>query len=478
MRTIFRVVARLFPRLAGFVKEAYYTLNGWRFDDVKTHITHETSHSGLSSLSLERTLRTALDDANSNVSRFAFVTCLPPEDTGIATCSLYSWLGSNAPVDIFCPVVDLDWFFTLSRRLANSDHSGPRLFDVGGFLTMNGNFKYSHIVLAVGNSNHHIYIFELLKKLSSVGSLARVTLYVHDPCLLNLVQRGAKLSEVALLHVMQELYGRPLKPSEPGTFHHSSLIEQGVFGVRYFFSNGIDKFLVNSKAAASILERDLAGTGALVRQIFHPVFLPDGVSFNIAAPKPANEIVIGSFGGPGIGKRTDLVVLAANELKRRGNSVRLLLAGYEIRKFTDHYDRLFKDLKYTIFDGPTDVQLVRCMQQCDVAVQLRAENLGESSGIVSQLLCLGKSVIVSNLGSFAEFEDAVSIVDPALSVDDLAERIMMLYRTPVDASAIRLYVDAKRPARFQERFLELFDLSPRVTEGRAALPSSLRSRSE
>ena len=412
-------------------------------------------------MSLEHTLRTARDECDLNVSRIAFVTCLPPEDTGIATCSLYSWLGSNAPVDIFTPVVDLDWFFTLSRRLASSNHSGPRLFDVAGFLTMNDNFKYSHIVVAVGNSDHHIYIFELLKKLSSFGSLARVTLYIHDPCLLNLVQRGAKLSETTLLRVMQELYGRPLKRSKPGQFHHNSLIEQGVFGVRYFFSYGIDKFLVNSRAAAAILERDLAGTRVLVRQIFHPVFLPDGVNFGNATPKLANELVIGTFGGPAISKRTDLVILAANELKRRGNSVRLLLAGYEMRKFADRYDHLFQDIKYTIFDGPTDVQLVRCMKECDVAIQLRADNLGESSGIVAQLLGLGKSVIVSNLGSFAEFEDAVSIVDPALGVDDLVERIMVLYRTPVDASAIRRYVDARRPVRFRERFFELFPVEPR-----------------
>lgn len=386
---IFPILARVSPRFAQFAKESYHTLNGWRFDDIKKHISLEKAAS--STLALESTFQAAKESSHES-DRTAFITCLPPDDTGIATCSLHSWLGAQVPVDIFCPVSDLDWFFSLSHRLRGDDGNGPRLFDVGGFLTLDAKCRYKHIVVAVGNSNHHLYIFNLLKKLASVGPLDRVILYIHDPCMLNLVERGTTLSELAFRHTLEEIYAKKLSRPSANEYPHDSLVRQGVFGVRYFYSLGIDKFIVNSEAASKIIKSDIGNSRAVVKTIYHPVFLP---AQHLSIPlmnRSGSRIVIGTFGEPGQAKRTDDVIAVADLLQRKGHKVKLLIAGFKARRFTERYDNALRNIEHSIFEGPTDFQLIQCMSECDVAIQLRKRNLGESSGIVPQLLSLGKSV--------------------------------------------------------------------------------------
>ena len=101
------------------------------------------------------------------------------------------------------------------------------------------------------------------------------------------------------------------------------------------------------------------------------------------------------------------------------------------------------------------MQLITCMKQCNIAIQLRSYNLGESSGIVPQLLALGKSTIVSNIGSFREFGDAVRIVERELTADELSSTILDLHANPIDASKIKRYVEERRPSLFQKRLVEI-----------------------
>lgn len=55
-----------------------------------------------------------------------------------------------------------------------------------------------------------------------------------------------------------------------------------------------------------------------------------------------------------------------------------------------------------LHDSPDDDALLALMRQVHVAVQLRDVTHGESSGAVAQLLALGRQVVVTGEGSFAE----------------------------------------------------------------------------
>jgi glycosyltransferase involved in cell wall biosynthesis len=317
--------------------------------------------------------------------------------------------------------------------------------------------NYDHIVIAVGNSNHHLYVFELLKKLSSVGSLPRVTFYVHDPCLLNLMQIGAGLrSTTQLARAISDIYG--IEPPQMKACTHAALSEQGIFGVRYFRSIGVKRYLVNSVAAADILNRDLAGTSARIDRLFHPVFPPVySEKLEPQSNTAFNGISIGMFGIPSSAKGNDAVIGAVKRLVRRGYNVRLLIAGFNTAEFAEQRRQLLEGVDYKVFDGPSEPQLIQCIQCVDVAVQLRIQNLGESSGIIPQLLYHGKSVITTDIGSFKEFGNAVRLVARNATEDDIADQIVDLSEHPIDASYINRYVEEHSPIRFQDQFSKLLN---------------------
>jgi glycosyltransferase involved in cell wall biosynthesis len=367
-------------------------------------------------------------------------------------------------MDIFCPVVDPDWFFALSTKFTEGNPLGPRLFDVDGFLTVDQVVKYKEVIIALGNSNHNCYVFALLKKVAEHGSLSRVTLYVHDPCLLNVLQIGLELSSSDMLSLMEQTYRRRVPVSieerEDRGALQKALIKCGMLGNRYFLNAGITRYLVNSDAAATLLESDLHGGNVTIMRIFHPVFLP--IENDVESPQASREepkrIVVGTFGVPNQGKQTSLIAGAVRRLRERGADACLMIAGFQASLFVSAHRDLLADVEVEVYDGPTDRQLVNCMAKCDVAVQLRSTNLGESSGMVPQLLVLGKDVIVTGIGAFIEYGPCVKYVPTDVTEEALADAILDSLSAPIETSLKQAYVSQHSPERFQDAFCELFAL--------------------
>lgn len=465
IKFILRLVAKVSPRLSWFIRESYYTLNGWRFDDIKKSVTTSQGGSNINTL----TFAASLDIVNARGAhqpKVAFVSTLPPDDTGIATCSFYSWLGSEHDVDLFCPVSDTDMFFALGHKIQTSHVA---VLDVKTLLTADGIAKYENIVLSIGNSNHHIYIFECLQKIASFGSLDRVVLHIHDPCLLNLVQQGTASSNFQLFDLMRALYPGKLDDAvidgSESWRTHAGLADLGVLGNRYFYSLGINKFIANSEAAAALLRQDLIGLPVSIETVFHPVFLPSGFDLAVAEqPKEdPEEIVVGSFGVPGPSKLTHVITDAVERLHQKGLKVRLVIAGFAAKRYAEAMQDQARGLNISVFDGPTDVQLATAMSTVDVAIQLRAKNLGESSGVVPQLLAMGKRVIVSPVGSFLEFGDAVTFTPEDVAAESLALMIEEEFRSTKSAEPAARYVHDHSPQKFREAFFATLD---RLAEAR------------
>ena len=434
--------------------------------DLKAHVDAHVATRTLGDFSLSHSFRELVDSV-ADPQRIAFLTNLPPDTTGIATCSFYSWLGHTGPVDLFCPVDDVDWFLGNSLRLKATSQSRMRVFDVGTFLAADQINNYKIVVIATGNSNHCLYIHAVLKKAAALGGLERFVLYVHDACLLNLIQRGAMLNTAELHHTLESIYNRRIK-LDPADLEsdgalYAALIRAGVFGMRYFANAGIRRYLVNSQAAFEMVRSDLSSADTKISKVFHPVFLPTGANsaLDIARRREATgaygTFVIGTFGIPGPSKLTDRIIAVAHAIRRRGIDVRLIIAGFEVRAFAQSAVSDLADLSVTVFDGPTDVQLLRCMAEVDVAVQLRLQNLGESSGIVPMLLALGKSVLVSDIGSFKEFGQAVRTIPIEASVAEMTDVILDMRNRPVPQKCIRDYVNAHTPDRFREALISSLD---------------------
>ena len=125
--------------------------------------------------------------------------------------------------------------------------------------------------------------------------------------------------------------------------------------------------------------------------------------------------LIGSFGNVNASKRIPQLLEAFARLRRERPEARLLLVGAVSPGFD--LDRRLQRL------GLSDEGIVReayveedrlwsLMAACDVCVSLRAPTMGETSGSVIRQLSLGKPVVVSDVGWFAELSDEVALKIP------------------------------------------------------------------
>lgn len=91
MISLARFIYRLLPRvLQTFTKEAYYTLCGWRFDDLKCWVTANAQpriSEQFSNQLIDHESYARLNTSRSagRAPRLAVVSPVPPADTGIVT---------------------------------------------------------------------------------------------------------------------------------------------------------------------------------------------------------------------------------------------------------------------------------------------------------------------------------------------------------------------------------------------------------
>jgi len=149
----------------------------------------------------------------------------------------------------------------------------------------------------------------------------------------------------------------------------------------------------------------------------------------------AGDPLVGCFGHLNINKRIPALLEAFSILRQRRPGARLLLVGETTERFD--LDRRLERL------GLGGDELIReqwvsedrfrsLMAACDVLVNLRSPTMGETSGSVIRGLGLGKPMLVSDVGWFAELPDGVALKIP---VDD--------YEAATVAAALELAVDRR-----------------------------------
>jgi glycosyltransferase involved in cell wall biosynthesis len=156
-----------------------------------------------------------------------------------------------------------------------------------------------------------------------------------------------------------------------------------------------------------------------VHVLFHPV-LP---TLKKRASWPNSALRIGSFGIPDEAKRTGDIIEAFAIVRKSHPNATLVIAGYQARRYGELKGLRSED-GIEVVDSPTDDSFDDLIESVDVAVQLRLMNVGESSGPISRLIEAGKPTIVSDIGSFPEFGDAVRILEKASEPAALAEAII------------------------------------------------------
>ena len=158
-----------------------------------------------------------------------------------------------------------------------------------------------------------------------------------------------------------------------------------------------------------------AGYGGRLWRVPHPAWPMQEVA---PATDVRGEPLIGCFGFLNMNKRIPQLLQAFASLRRRKPGATLLLAGSAGERFDldRRLERLGLSDGVVRFDYVREERMWSLMAACDVLVNLRYPTMGETSGSVVRALSLGKALVVSDTGWFAELPDDAVLKVP---VDEL-----------------------------------------------------------
>src|SRR6476661_4920001 len=211
---------------------------------------------------------------------------------------------------------------------------------------------------------------------------------------------------------MKVAYYSPLPPSRSGIADYSTLLLPAL-PERYPLSG-----VILDRAAVLIVHSDYvagraraAGYGGRLWRIPHPVWPPP-------AAEPASDVsgdpLIGCFGFLNMNKRIPQLLEAFASLRRTQPGARLLLVGGAGDRFDigRRLERLGLTEGVERLDYVPEGPMWSLMAACDVLVNLRYPTMGETSGSVIRALSLGRPLVVSDVGWFAELPDDVVVKVP------------------------------------------------------------------
>jgi glycosyltransferase involved in cell wall biosynthesis len=145
--------------------------------------------------------------------------------------------------------------------------------------------------------------------------------------------------------------------------------------------------------------------------------------------------LVGAFGNVNQSKRVPQLLEAFARLRTTHPEARLLLVGATSPGFDleRRLQRLGLDGEGIVREGYVDERrLWSLMGACDVHASLRSPTMGETSGTAIRALVLGKPLVVSDVGWFAELPDDVALKVPVGEDEtaDLAAALRLLAERP------------------------------------------------
>jgi glycosyltransferase involved in cell wall biosynthesis len=175
---------------------------------------------------------------------------------------------------------------------------------------------------------------------------------------------------------------------------------------------------VLSSATALIVHSRYVRDRARAAGYERPIFVVPHAGWPVPAIEAAaiqGEPLFGAFGNVNATKRVPQLLEAFARVRREHPGARLLLVGATSPGFDldRRLQRLGLDAEGLVREGYVDeVRLWSLMAACDVVVSLRAPTMGETSGTAIRALTLGKPLVVSGVGWFAELSPQVALQVP------------------------------------------------------------------
>ncbi|RQT60530.1 DUF4214 domain-containing protein [Burkholderia cepacia] len=383
----------------------------------------------------------------------AVVSVRPLDLTGIANFNRRTFVNGDCSVDFFA---DFGSLHEISSSHCLGDEGDYRYLHIDYLAEAALQRKYKAIIFVLGNSDHNLPVAKAIHKLRYARLRSPVYIHIHDAILLNISRKLARCNgddfNMISSQLLSKRLGRDCVESSLAV-DDSALVREGVTGINYILKDfHVDGMLFNSVAARELFEKDVVGMpSSRMHVLFHPVF--DPYDRKARESKENGHIRIGTFGVPGGDKQTLDVCRAFDLFHKKYPNSSFVLAGFHVRDFAEA-NNLRNGVDGYIIDEPASTNdLLMLMRSCDVAVQLRLSNHGESSGVVPQLLSQDVSVIATEIGAFCAFGDAVRFVKPGISPDEIEKVISSEVFSPIDRSDHRAdFVNRHSPKSFMLGF--------------------------
>jgi glycosyltransferase involved in cell wall biosynthesis len=203
-----------------------------------------------------------------------------------------------------------------------------------------------------------------------------------------------------------------------------------------------------------------------------PVWVIPHPAFPVPAGPPADVSgapLFGTFGNVNATKRVPQLLEAFAHVRTEHADARLLLVGAVSPGFDldRRLQRLGLEGAGLVREGYVDeARLWALMKACDVHVSLRSPTMGETSGTAIRALALGKPLVVSDVGWFAELPGDVALKVPVddREVETLGAALELLasrpdVRSAMAAAALKLARREHDLDRVAELYVSAFEQS-------------------
>jgi len=383
--------------------------------------------------------------------RVAYYSPFPPERTGVADYSA-----------LLAPALARRLDVTIQRR---GRKRAPRGADVCLYHVGNNPDAHAWIVDALRRHPGVVVLHDfVLHHLVAGMTVGRRDGHAY----LDLMEREHGVVGRLLAHGVLDKRIPPLWESRPEEFPLASFVLEHATGL-----------IVHSHTVADAARA--AGYDGRIWIVPHPAWpVPE-----VAPERRGQGVVVGCFGVVNSSKRIPELLEAFARLRLRGTDQTLLLVGPTSPGFD--LDRRLQRLGLAgdglVREGWVDeLRLWALMAGADVCVNLRCPTMGETSGSVIRAMSLGKPLVVSDVGWFAELPAGVALKIPVDDgeTDALAAGLELLVaREDVRAEMSRAALELARREHDLERVADLYAAAlEEAAGGPAVVDAVLREVSE
>ena len=383
--------------------------------------------------------------------RVAYYSPFPPERTGVADYSA-----------LLAPALARRLDVTIQRR---GRKRAPRGADVCLYHVGNNPDAHAWIVDALRRHPGVVVLHDfVLHHLVAGMTVGRRDGHAY----LDLMEREHGVVGRLLAHGVLDKRIPPLWESRPEEFPLASFVLEHATGL-----------IVHSHTVADAARA--AGYDGRIWIVPHPAWpVPE-----VAPERRGQGVVVGCFGVVNSSKRIPELLEAFARLRLRGTDRTLLLVGPTSPGFD--LDRRLQRLGLAgdglVREGWVDeLRLWALMAGADVCVNLRCPTMGETSGSVIRAMSLGKPLVVSDVGWFAELPAGVALKIPVDDgeTDALAAGLELLVaREDVRAEMGRAALELARREHDLERVADLYAAAlEEAAGGPAVVDAVLREVSE